>query len=120
MSGAEDDVTTDGPTDAQQRRMDESKGLFWRTCDQCAKQGICLVNGEAYICEECQEFHEHALDAAHDAIRETGLVPLLRDHDVDRIAWAAVKAYTEYVNEPSTDCEDICMTECQGPCGVFS
>lgn len=23
------------------------------------------------------------------------------------------------MNEPSTDCEDICMTKCQGACGVL-
>lgn len=82
--------------------MEASKGLFWRTCDQCAKQGICIVYEAAYICEECQAFHERALDAAHDAVRGTGLVPTLRDHDIDRLTWAAVKAYIEFTDEEAT------------------
>ena len=93
---AEDMTDEDHPTPEQQARMESSKGLYWRTCDQCAKSGVCFVNGDSYICEECQDFHEHALDAAHEAVRETGLVPLLRDHQVDVLVAAAVKAYVEY------------------------
>lgn len=85
------------PTEEQRRRMLSSAGLYWRVCEQCGVLGVCYVSGENYICEHCQEAHEYALDAAHAAVRETGLVPALRDHDVDRLAWAAVKAYIEFV-----------------------
>lgn len=74
----------------------EVVGLHQRTCDQCAMTAPCFVVGEHYICEDCQAHHERALDAAHAAIRATELVPKLRDHDVDRLTWAAVQAYIEY------------------------
>lgn len=86
----------DEPTIEQQARIDSSAGLYWRTCDQCAHLGVCLVAGDAYICEACLAFHERALDAAHDAVRATELVSALRDHQIDTLAWAAVKAYTEF------------------------
>lgn len=97
---AEEDAVQEGPTDEEQQRIDGAKGLYWRTCDQCAQQGICLVDGgECYICEECLGFHERALDAAHEALRVTGLVPSLRDHQIDTLAWAAVKAYIEFADD---------------------
>jgi hypothetical protein len=40
-----------------------------------------------------------------------GMEPAHWSDDIDGYLWRAQQ------REPSTDCEDICMTECQGPCG---
>lgn len=76
-------------------------GLYWRTCDQCSEgPRICLiVDGEYYICEECQARHERALDAAMDAVVAAGILHNISNYNLNVVVATAVKAYNEYTDE---------------------
>ena len=57
---------------------------------------------------------------------EAGVSSDARTHDLDEDCWCGPevddekRSITHREEEPSTSCEDLCMDECIGACGVFS
>lgn len=84
------------------------------SCDVCGSGGKrCIVEPEsgAYVCEDCQAFHERAIEAAAQALDPMafGDRPASNALDIQRrrtkartTAQTAVKAYLEFADEPIT------------------
>lgn len=112
---AGDDVSepAEGPTPKQVQQMAD-EGLFWRTCDQCAAQGVCIIVEDAYICESCMVFHNAALDAATLAVWEQlapSLTLAMGKPMVRSLVAIAVKTYCEFNGEAGLSNEGPALSD---------